>query len=156
MDSQKSEIQLDLDALAAPSVQINYKGQSYQVEPPSVSQFARIADLSDKLAQIDTKDKSAEALQKTTALYDQIDGLIKEIIPDFKDKKFNFAQIMALFKLVSTVGQPTDKAIAKLREEGIDLTKTGETGDPKGPDSTSSEQSPNSSDSTQPIPQEKH
>ena len=146
VDEPKSDIQLDLDALSPPKVQVNYEGQTIAVKAPTLEQYSKIIDISNELKAAGEK---ATDPKTVTDIYKSIEAFVKEAIPELADKALNMAQLSSLFKLLSEIGAPTDKAVAKLKEQGIDLQ--AEQADPKA--SASAEASPNSSDTTQGTPQ---
>lgn len=118
----KSDILLDLDELAPPKVQIKFGQKTIEVHPPSLTQYSKIIDFSEKLGSIK---KTKDEFSKVGEVYEEIDGLIKELIPELKDTELNFAQLSSLFKLMSEIGAPSDRALAKLKAQGIDLKATG-------------------------------
>jgi uncharacterized UPF0160 family protein len=140
--NEQSDIQLDLDALAPKQVQIKFSDQTIKINPPTLQQFAKIVDFTDKLEAISKTDNMAQ----TTAVYSDIEAYIKELIPELKDAVLNMAQILALYKLLVDLGSPTDKAMEKLMSMGVSLDNSI----PKV--STSSESLLDSPDTTPPTP----
>ena len=115
MVDDKSEVLIDLDALAPPKVRLKFNGQEIDVTPPSLPDYAKIIDLSQAMR---AGQKSSTSV---VATYEKMGVLVKELVPELKDENLNFAQISSLFKLLSEIGAPTDQAIAKLKAQGIDL-----------------------------------
>lgn len=118
MAEAKSDILLDLDALAPPNITINYAEKAISVNPPDLKQYARIIDFSEKLT---NSQKSAKKLDAIASIYPEINSFLKELIPELKEVNLTFAMTTALFKLMSEAGAPSDRAVAKLKEQGIDL-----------------------------------
>lgn len=124
----KSDIALDLDALAPKKVQISYQEKTLDVNPPTLEQFVTIMDLAEQMRSI----KDNTDFKQTAEVYKQAQVVIVECIPDLKDVNLNFMQITALFELVSKLGAPDDdRAIAELKRRGITIGKPGEKS-PKG------------------------
>jgi hypothetical protein len=122
MAEPKSDILIDLDALAPPKVQISFQGKTIEVSPPDLTQYAHIIDFAQQLSALRKADKG---LTEMGPIYGEINELLKTLIPELKDVKLTFAMTSALFKLMSEIGSPTDKAMEKLKEQGIDLKATG-------------------------------
>jgi len=115
MVTEKDDILLDLDALAPPKVQVKFNGKTIKIVPPDLPAYAKIIALSEEMK----KDKSN--FTAVTVTYQKMETLVKELIPEVKEDTLNFAQISSLFKLLSEIGAPSDKAIAKLKAQGINL-----------------------------------
>ncbi len=116
MVTDKTDVELDLDALAPPSVKINFKSKAISVTPPTLEQYAKVIDFSEQLSNLKDNDFTTVA-----NVYKNIEDFVKEVIPELKDEVLNFAQLSSLFKLLAQVGSPTDKALEKLKEQGINL-----------------------------------
>lgn len=115
MTTEKDDITLDLDALAPPKVQLKFGGKTVNIEAPDLPDYAKIIALSEKMK------TGKEDFATLTVIYEEMATLIKSLIPELKETKLNFAQISSLFKLLSEIGAPSDKAIAKLKAQGINL-----------------------------------
>ena len=115
MTTEKDDIILDLDALAPPKVQLKFGGKTVNIEAPDLPDYAKIIALSEKMK------TGKEDFATLTVIYEEMATLIKSLIPELKETKLNFAQISSLFKLLSEIGAPSDKAIAKLKAQGINL-----------------------------------
>lgn len=124
-----SNIQLDLDALAPKEVQINYKGKLIPVPSPTLEQFAKIMSVSAEMRGIaNLKDDVSQVVP----IYDKALAIIREVVPAFQDENLNYMQIMALFKLLGDLAAPDDdKAIAELKNRGIDLAGAEASTSPK-------------------------
>lgn len=123
MTDNKSDIQLDLDALAPPTVQLSYKGKTIEVTTPDVKNYAKIIDFSTQMQQIEKTETSSD-FTKVADVYAQIEELIKELIPGLKDETLNFAQLSALFKMLAEIGSPTDQAVEKLKAQGVNIQES--------------------------------
>ena len=121
-DDKKSDIALDLDALAPATVQINYKGKLISVTPPTLEQYALVMDYADQMNKIDDK---AENYKQVTDLYAKIKEFIYSCIPDLKDEPLNVAQLTSVFELLSELGAPSDRAVEELKARGITVKSDG-------------------------------
>lgn len=126
----KTEVDLDLDALAPKPVQIKYKDKLILVNPLSLEQFAKYFELAELMSKLkDSKDTKAiiEAIEK-------VGEYIKTVIPDLADETLNQMQITAIFSVLGDLNQTQDKALAELKKRGIELKK----GVPKAPKASTS------------------
>lgn len=129
MATEKTSVDLDLDALAPKVVRINYKGKIVEVKPLELTQYAKLLDLAQSLASF----KGEPKVEDITGLYEKIATLIKEVIPDFAGETLNQAQLTAIFNLLCELNTPQDKALAELEKHGVNLhSKGGKSGNPKG------------------------
>ena len=101
MKDDKTNIDLDLDALAPANVQINFKGKTVKVTPPTLEQYVKVMDLAEAMNGVTDKAKN---YKEVINIYGQIKEFIYECIPDLKDEPLNIAQITSLFELLSTLG----------------------------------------------------
>jgi hypothetical protein len=124
--TKKSDISIDLDELAPLSVELKYLGKKIMVEAPSLSQYASVIDYSEQLRNLKKSD-----VKSVADIYEKIAVFIKEVIPELKEVKLNFAQVSSLFKLLAEIGAPTDKAVDKLKAQGIDLKPKEDNKSPK-------------------------
>jgi hypothetical protein len=134
MTDANTGVALDLDALAPKAVQINYKGETINVNPLSLEQFSKLLALSNDLKGV--ANISADDSSEVIAVYQKVKDFIDSAIPEFKDKDLNFVQILSVFNLLAELNTPEDKAINELKKQGIEL-KAGGDGDPKDQSSTS-------------------
>lgn len=122
-ENTPSEIQLDLDALSPKRVQIKFQDKLIQVEPPTLEQYALVLEYGTEMENLqDNANPHAVA-----AIYQKIQSFIVDVIPDLKDVKLNYKQIIAVFQLLAQLGNPTDDAtIAELKKRGITLPTQGD------------------------------
>lgn len=117
-----NDVALDLDALAPQPANVKFNGQTISVNPPTLEQFVKALKLAQSLKDVD--ENNLDALQE---YYVQAETLIKEVIPELKDKSLNYKQIMALFKLITEQGTPDDdQALVELQKKGIELDSDGQ------------------------------
>jgi len=127
MNDKKSDVALDLDALAPAKVQINYNGKTVEVIPPTLEQYVKVMEFADAMNKIEDKQ---ENYKQVIDLYGKIKDFIYECVPGLKDEPLNVAQLTSVFELLSTLGAPSDRAVEELKERGINLKSDGKN-DPK-------------------------
>lgn len=129
MTTEKTGVDLDLDALAPTQVNINYKSKVIQVNPLDLVQFSKLYNLATDMGKIKEFDDNPD---KVVEIYGRVETLIKEAIPELADEKLNNLQLTAIFNLLAKINTPQDKAIKELEKRGINLSKDeGGKSDPK-------------------------
>ena len=117
--TKKTNVDLDLDALAPADIAINYKGKHIKVLPLELEQFAKYYDLAEIMSKASTKTNTKELI----ADLKQVTEFVKEVIPELKDEHLNQVQVTALFSLLGDLNSTQDKALAELKKRGIELKK---------------------------------
>lgn len=123
----KSDIDLDLDALAPPKVNIKYNGKTIEVHPLELEQFAKYYELAQEMA----KTKQSDSVTKITATLKKVEAFVREVIPDLEGQTLNQVQVTAIFGLLGELNQTQDKALEELKKRGIELKKGAQKPKPK-------------------------
>lgn len=127
MTTEKTNVDLDLDALAPKQIQINYQNKLIKINPLTLEQFGKLYDVA-----ADMQDIKDDRSKLKTVMVD-VEALIKDVIPELKEEKLNQIQLTALINLLSELSTPEDKALTELKKRGIELKKdSGTDNSPKG------------------------
>lgn len=117
-------VDLDLDALAPTKVTINYKDKKIEIHPLDLVQFTKLYNLATDMGKINGEQDN----DKVIGIYERVEELIKQVIPELANEKLNNLQLTAIFNLLAKINTPQDKAIAELGKRGINLSSDNQGG----------------------------